>query len=459
MGDSEGIDTLRLSQPVTEQDPERPPHSCLVTPHERGQPYPVLTLPTEITAEIFAHCLPTLPSTPRTDSAPLLLGCICSTWRSIAVATPELWSALKIALSNTPVELIETWLSRAQNWPLSLVVDCFQSDGKFIDVLQRHSHTWHNVELGLPFEQFYLFGPDLHLPMLKRLAIGAMDYWAPVSEPITAFRKAPVMRHLRLLESVLPADIVLPWAQLTSFESDALSSDECLAILKYTPNIAECRVGIYFAALDDLPDVPPRMSLISLCISSHLWEVMDILDHIAAPALQALDLKRIVIAADYYLPPLHRFLSTSGCQLREFAIRIQDTDERLIKGVIELLETQAALEKLELRDASLGVLTAVFRRLSDGSLFLPQVCTLAASIRVPTPQQINHAFPEMLEALMHTLSAPWAAPTAIGSQIRSCTITYSRSFCEDFDNLVAAFRPQLEALEEHGVKIYVGIHS
>ncbi|KAJ6553506.1 hypothetical protein DFH09DRAFT_1166793 [Mycena vulgaris] len=457
MGDSDCVDTPRLSQPATEPVPERPPHSCLVIAHERGKPCPVLTLPTEITAEIFAHCLPTLPSTPRTDSAPLLLGCICSTWRSIAVATPELWSALKIALSKAPLELIETWLSRAQNWPLSLVVDCFQSDGKFIDVLQRHSHTWRDVELGLPFEQFYSFGPDLHLPMLKRLAIGAVDYCAPVGEPITAFRRAPVMRHLRLLGSVLPGDITLPWAQLTSFESDALSSDECLAILKYTPNIAECRVGIYFTALDDLPDVPPRTSLISLCISSHLWEVMDILDHIVAPALQALDLKRIVIAADYYLPPLHRFLSTSGCRLRELAIRIQNTDESQIKGVIELLETQAVLEELELRDASLGVLTAVFRRLSDSSSFLPQVCTLTASIRVPNPQQINHTFPEMLEALVHTLSAPRAAPTVIGSGIRSCTITYRRSFGEDFDNLVTAFRPQLEALEEHGVKIYVGI--
>ncbi|KAJ6554425.1 hypothetical protein B0H19DRAFT_868891, partial [Mycena capillaripes] len=53
--------------------------------------YPILTLPTEITVEIFTHCLPDEPCVPRTDTAPLLLGRICRTWREISLATPELW--------------------------------------------------------------------------------------------------------------------------------------------------------------------------------------------------------------------------------------------------------------------------------------------------------------------------------------------------------------------------------
>ncbi|KAJ7898614.1 hypothetical protein B0H14DRAFT_2315033, partial [Mycena olivaceomarginata] len=54
--------------------------------------YPVLTLPPEITTEIFIRCLPVqwyhLPS-PR--DAPLLLLQICSSWRALTLCTPALW--------------------------------------------------------------------------------------------------------------------------------------------------------------------------------------------------------------------------------------------------------------------------------------------------------------------------------------------------------------------------------
>ncbi|KAJ7457074.1 hypothetical protein FB451DRAFT_1098473 [Mycena latifolia] len=444
----DGVDskTQRLTQPSSQAQHDSAP--SLDTP-VGSTTYPILELPTEIMTEIFVHCLPSQASAPRIDTAPLLLGRICSTWRTIVLATPALWCVLKIARSDIPVELIETWLARAQNRPLSLVVDCFQSDGRFVDVLKRHSHTWCDVELGLPFEQFYLFGPDLPLPMLRRLAIGAVDYQPPMDAPVTAFRSALALRHLRLLASVLPGDIALPWEQLTCFESDALSSDECLTILKYTPNIAECVFGIYFTALAGLPDVPPLVSLTSLCISSHLREVTDILEHISTPALQVLELKRIGIA------PLHRFLAKSGCRLRELTVRIQEPDESLVKDITEFLETQPGLEKLALRSVLPEVLTAVVRQLGDGSAFLPCVCSLAAFVHVAAPLQIHRAFTTMLDTLADTLAARWGSPAG-GSQIRTCTITYSSASHRELDSVVDAFRPRLETLAELGIEIYVG---
>lgn len=434
-----------LLQPGTQHDPPLPNTSCSI-----------LTLPTEITAEIFARCLPEVASTPRIDTAPLLLGRICSNWRSISLDTPELWSSLKVAVSDTPVDSVEKWLTRARHCPLSLVVDCFQSDGRFIDVLQRHSYTWHDVELGLPFEQFYRFEPDLRLPMLEGLAIAAVNYHPPVEHPVNAFRNAPALRHLRLLTSVLPAHLALPWTQLTSFESDALSPDECLNVLKYTPNIVECVFGIYFTAPDALPDVPPCMFLTTLRISSHLRNVMDLLGHISAPALQVLDLKRILIRADYYFPPLHRFLSRSGCLLRELSIWIHESDESLVEEVPELLETQSALEKLELRNASLGVLTAICRRMSDGSLFLPRISDFHASAHIIATPQIHHAFSGMLDALVDSLFSRLAAPRELVTPIQNCSITYSRAVRGNLDHVIAAFQPRLEELTTQGVHIHVG---
>ncbi|KAJ7762562.1 hypothetical protein B0H16DRAFT_1311801, partial [Mycena metata] len=56
--------------------------------------YPILTLPVEITAEIFFHCLPRHPSFPSARIAPMLLGRICRQWRNIACSTPRLWAHL-----------------------------------------------------------------------------------------------------------------------------------------------------------------------------------------------------------------------------------------------------------------------------------------------------------------------------------------------------------------------------
>ncbi|KAJ6480949.1 hypothetical protein C8R45DRAFT_905564, partial [Mycena sanguinolenta] len=55
--------------------------------------YPILTIPVEITSEIFLHCLPAIEAAlPSTNSAPLLLGRICQTWRDIAYSNPRLWA-------------------------------------------------------------------------------------------------------------------------------------------------------------------------------------------------------------------------------------------------------------------------------------------------------------------------------------------------------------------------------
>ncbi|KAJ7280873.1 hypothetical protein C8J57DRAFT_1174466 [Mycena rebaudengoi] len=52
--------------------------------------YPILTLPTEITSEIFVHFLPPYPQCPPATglSSPELLCQICQVWREIALSTP-----------------------------------------------------------------------------------------------------------------------------------------------------------------------------------------------------------------------------------------------------------------------------------------------------------------------------------------------------------------------------------
>ncbi|KAJ7630126.1 hypothetical protein DFH06DRAFT_1224953 [Mycena polygramma] len=403
-------------------------------PPLRDTAYPILTLLTEITVEIFVRCLPDEPSGPRTYTAPLLLGRICRTWRNISLSTPELWSFLRVTLrddlEDPPVEFVEA------NWPLTLVMDCFESSGHGIKLLKQHSHMWHDVMLVLRFDQFSFLGPDLHLPLLQRLAIAVVDHPVEVASPVTVFRKAPALRHLHVQDSVLPVNTELPWAQLTSFESDAHDAVECMDVLRCTPNLVHCVLNIqYFVDPEELGDVPPLMFLASLGISSRWRDILYILQHlfVSVPVLQSLDVSHVAIPMDYYLPPLHRFLCRPECRLRTLSMQLKEVDERIVDEVIILLQTQPTLEKLDLHDTSLEVLTAICHRLSDGSGFLPSARDVSASVNIVLLQQMIGDFSAMLDGLVAALSVRWMT----NIKIHNCTITYIR---RELDYLVRVRR-------------------
>ncbi|KAJ6493771.1 hypothetical protein DFH09DRAFT_947057 [Mycena vulgaris] len=81
--------------------------------------YPILTIPVELTSEIFLHCLPDESQLPSLSVASMLLGAICRDWRSIAHGDPL---ALKIAVWNSRRRtlLVHDWLLRAGSVLFSL---------------------------------------------------------------------------------------------------------------------------------------------------------------------------------------------------------------------------------------------------------------------------------------------------------------------------------------------------
>ncbi|KAJ7752801.1 hypothetical protein DFH07DRAFT_519480 [Mycena maculata] len=96
--------------------------------------YPILTLPHEITSDIFVHCLPSGAYAIRLKNpsqAPVLLLNVCKTWRSIAISTPRLWANLTVNFTTQSwdhsklLARIDGWLSRAGSCPLSLTVAKF----------------------------------------------------------------------------------------------------------------------------------------------------------------------------------------------------------------------------------------------------------------------------------------------------------------------------------------------
>ncbi|KAF8131254.1 hypothetical protein K438DRAFT_843285 [Mycena galopus ATCC 62051] len=122
-------DILRLERALSALRSQRE----LVLERLDSYKYPVLTLPNEITAEIFpfpaalpSSGLPLCPPFTGRDS-PTLLTQVCCQWREIALETPILWRAILLSDFNIPPErrthLCDRWLERSRCCPLSLHFD------------------------------------------------------------------------------------------------------------------------------------------------------------------------------------------------------------------------------------------------------------------------------------------------------------------------------------------------
>ncbi|KAJ7057571.1 hypothetical protein C8F01DRAFT_928866, partial [Mycena amicta] len=76
--------------------------------------------PPEIYSRIFLACL---RSSDCPGQAPLLPAQICGRWRDIALDTPALWSTIRVDDTEPDgLERMNLWLSRARNFPLTLVL-------------------------------------------------------------------------------------------------------------------------------------------------------------------------------------------------------------------------------------------------------------------------------------------------------------------------------------------------
>ncbi|KAJ6504434.1 hypothetical protein DFH09DRAFT_290191 [Mycena vulgaris] len=104
---------------------------------------PVRRLPLDIIQEIFTACMPTHRNCVMSArEAPVLLGRICGSWRTLSLATPHLWASLHLVEARRPfpssnpqsyalfeakltqrLETAKVWLGRSGQCPLSISLD------------------------------------------------------------------------------------------------------------------------------------------------------------------------------------------------------------------------------------------------------------------------------------------------------------------------------------------------
>ncbi|KAJ7277282.1 hypothetical protein C8J57DRAFT_1713702 [Mycena rebaudengoi] len=273
--------------------------------------YPVLTLPPEITSEIFVHSLPShrlvspLPSTP-----PLIFLKICSAWRLLALSTPALWTNLHLDVDTdhgaltAPGKLetfVETWFHRACTLPrsFSFFGDMDDSQDHSLDtILDKHAPYLRKICLCITSDSFPNLGNGTPFPVLHHLELDDANI-SSGGTPCDVFRLAPRLQSLRLAY-VPPSALILPWEQLTTFSAEILSVEQCLSVVCKAPSLRELTYrNLYGTETTPGPSVS-YPGLVSLKLTG--WRSRDIIPFLALPNLQRLELSALSALPDDAVP-------------------------------------------------------------------------------------------------------------------------------------------------------------
>ncbi|KAJ7887382.1 hypothetical protein B0H13DRAFT_892533 [Mycena leptocephala] len=288
--------------------------------------YPVLTLPNEITSEIFVHFLPVYPRFPPLTGilSPTLLTQICRRWREIALGTPALWRA--IVLLDEPddippehqADISHVWLSRSGRCPLSISLD-ENYDGNAVHLLAvvvPHRERWEYLKLrvssSLPPT---IAGP---MPLLHHLDFKVREFVGTNA----VLLELPLLRTA-ILNDIAASLVVLPWAQLTSLTLKRVLPQEWIPILRQTSNLVDCSLRIFpvYGQSYEIPDITllHLKSLTLEAIDSDATGLVGCLNTFIVPALRSLQIPEEILG-ESPIDALASFMSKSDCKLEAVCI-------------------------------------------------------------------------------------------------------------------------------------------
>jgi len=342
------------------------PGKSIFQPQASSQPPSYIShLPLEILSEIFSYCIPQerFPVVCRTQ-APLLLTGVSVSWRALALASPNLWTALHINYKD-PVEDIpatDLWLSRSGNrsLTLSIAVDFGeQPQQEIIDTLCKHSKRWKDVR----FDFRHLCCPPMYdldlardnVPELRTFEFHVRDISDTNLCPITyLLSSAPNLRALTWVDDLADTDTLLqlPLGRLTRL---SLTMDhgtlDYLQVLNECSNLEHIRITKPFSTT---PQSRPPLSLPKLTSLNISSDLTGLLEHLTLPALREV---RIHAESDQQAQAhadLTSFLSLidrSACAITTLSATPPVTEPTLLMC---LRRVSASLVKLSIEGIRLG---------------------------------------------------------------------------------------------------------
>ncbi|KAJ7259421.1 hypothetical protein C8J57DRAFT_499821 [Mycena rebaudengoi] len=288
--------------------------------------YPILTLPVEITSEIFISSLPEYPKCPPMTglTSPALLGQVCRQWRDVALHTPRLWRAVMIDVQfNTErafsaLNTLHNWLIRSADYPLSICLEVHHPidylDPRWTDAIIMHAARWEYAKFIVPFDILgWIQGP---FPLLRDLTIGPSGlHERPLAT--TVFHDAPLLTAVHLSPGFNPSTVLLPWRQLARISVAMCLVGQSAIILRNAVSLVEFS-GILWTDVNDTGIIPPLLHLQSLILvdKGFTWPGIQkrLLDALTAPALQHLTLSERDLAPNPF-PTITSLITRSHCSL------------------------------------------------------------------------------------------------------------------------------------------------
>ncbi|KAJ7769318.1 hypothetical protein B0H16DRAFT_1715792 [Mycena metata] len=403
--------------------------------------YPVLTLPAEITTQIFSHYVddPHIGHTQNPGRGPLTLASVCRSWRDLSLSAWLLWSSLRIYplrnMDGLP-EFLACWLQRAGNHPLNLqVVRNPAITVAILPILSQYSAQLRTLSLVLD-RPYSLLNTAIRgsVASLEKLALYII---AEGDNPvlITAFHDAPRLRQAELSGASLDW-IQLPWIQLTHlhFSNETLFS--LIRVLELTKNLEVLVIPSFL--FYEWPQ--PQMSPVAL---HHLHALKFGFDRDGLPM-------------NYLTLPAIKHLQLSALNgdgvfcLRHFSIRSQFSLQSIcltnMRSQIsnECLQLLPSLEQVEIQfseerpDSDLDE----FIELLNGPEFLPSLRVLALR---------NCFMPSLPPYLLEMLDFRGSGPHTGVAKLES----FSLFFVVKLPELVREFKEELRPVADAGMEIVV----
>nr|GAT46466.1 predicted protein [Mycena chlorophos] len=217
--------------------------------------FPVLTLPSEITAEIFTHFLPPYPNHPPLFGAgsPTHLLAICRSWRTMALHNPTLWRAIhvgeRVEVDEKLLSLLRAWITRSGTCKLSLRFDDFTLgfgpaadayEKALLDLVLAQRQRWEYIHWAIdPFLPPVISGPA---PNLRQLTLSCAK---TTDSPPIAFDSLPGLQSLCLWNVSYTPD-AFAWHELTTLSLLNYDFEQMLLVLGSAVQLLRCRLNFFY---------------------------------------------------------------------------------------------------------------------------------------------------------------------------------------------------------------------
>ena len=285
----------------------------------RAHPPPTIhSLPLEVVSEIFILALPrnqelySMPQfydseTRKLINATPVFCAVCSSWRSLALATPRLWNRIFIdiprgineALAQRKAANLVEWISRSHSLPLILHVfgDITQPpNGKgheapIISVIKDHAARWESLYFGV----FQRSSSLLHF-----------DGWHS-------------LRRL-YLDPPSCANESVPWAHLTYLQiGKSIPCRDVAAILMKCPKLVHLSIPVDLSPIvqSTVPIILEDLLTLYLTTHNHMACLQTILDQLSLPSLREISIIRITPGD---IKPILDLFTRSSCTLDRLEI-------------------------------------------------------------------------------------------------------------------------------------------